>query len=102
MILFTFVIVAAGLLVRAVLLGRLMRTVSAFAVLVPGSLLYLYRASAIPDHVWVTRRFLVSALPTTVSFLSAAPRVTDWGICLVSSSKLWFIGLACLFISCQR
>jgi hypothetical protein len=56
-------IVGAALLVRALLRGRMLRTVSALAVLVPGSLLYLYKARAVPDHVWVTRRFLVSALP---------------------------------------
>ena len=59
-------IIGAALLVRALLLGRMMRTFSALAVLVPGSLLYLYRADAVPDHVWVTRRFLVSALPMLV------------------------------------
>jgi len=35
-------------------------------VLVPGSLVYLWKASAVPDHVWVMRRFLVSAFPTLV------------------------------------
>jgi hypothetical protein len=59
-------IVGAALLVRALLLGRMTRAVSALAVLVPGSLLYLYKAHAVPDHVWVTRRFLVSALPTLI------------------------------------
>ncbi|HEY5173927.1 MAG TPA: hypothetical protein VIK54_19530, partial [Acidimicrobiia bacterium] len=34
--------------------------------LAPGSVLYLYKADAVPDHVWVTRRFLVSAFPLLV------------------------------------
>jgi hypothetical protein len=59
-------IVGAALLVRALLRGRMLSSVSALAVLVPGSLLYLYKARAVPDHVWVTRRFLVSALPALV------------------------------------
>jgi hypothetical protein len=43
-----------------------MRAAGALAVLLPGSLLYLYKANAVPDHVWVTRRFLVSAFPMIV------------------------------------
>jgi hypothetical protein len=57
-------IIGAALIVRALLLGRMMRAASALAVLAPGSVLYLYKAQAVPDHVWVTRRFLVSAFPT--------------------------------------
>jgi hypothetical protein len=79
-------IIGAALLVRALLLGRVMHTVSALAVLVPGSLLYLYRANAVPDHVWVTRRFLVSALPTLVllalglaACMSSVRSTTRWG-----------------------
>jgi hypothetical protein len=56
-------IVGAALLVRALLLGRMTNVISALAVILPGSVLYLYRASAVPDHVWVTRRFLLGALP---------------------------------------
>jgi len=59
-------IIGAALLVRALLRGRMMRTAGALAVLLPGSLLYLYKANAVPDHVWVTRRFLVSAFPMLV------------------------------------
>jgi hypothetical protein len=32
----------------------------------PGSALYLYKASAFSDHVWVTRRFLVTSFPLLV------------------------------------
>ncbi len=56
-------IVAAALLVRALLLGRMTRVIAPLAVIAPGSVLYLYRANAVPDHVWVTRRFLFGALP---------------------------------------
>ena len=49
---------------RAACRGQKLYTFGAVAVLVPGSLLYLYMAKAVPDHVWVTRRFLVSAMPT--------------------------------------
>jgi hypothetical protein len=56
-------IVGAALLVRALLLGQLTRVIAPLAVILPGSALYLYRASAVPDHVWVTRRFLLGAFP---------------------------------------
>ncbi len=59
-------IVAAALLVRALLRGQRARSVGALAVLAPVSVLYLYKASAVPDHVWVTRRFLVGAIPALV------------------------------------
>ncbi len=55
--------VALALVVRAVLLGRMTRIVGALVLILPGSLLYLYQASAVPDHVWVTRRFLLGAYP---------------------------------------
>jgi hypothetical protein len=56
-------ILAAALLVRQLLLGRMSRTLGVLLVLGPGSALYLYKAKAISDHVWVTRRFLVSSFP---------------------------------------
>ena len=59
-------IVGAALLARALIHGRMMRVVGPLAVLVPGSMLYLWKANAVPDHVWVTRRFLVSAFPTLI------------------------------------
>jgi hypothetical protein len=59
-------IVGAALLVRALLLGQMTRVIAALAVITPGSALYLYRASAVPDHVWVTRRFLLGAFPLIV------------------------------------
>ena len=34
--------------------------------LVPTSVLYLWRASAAPDHPWVTRRFLPTAFPALI------------------------------------
>ena len=59
-------IVGAGLLCAALLRGRALRTLAALAILVPCTGMYLYRARAVPDHVWVTRRFLVNAFPTLV------------------------------------
>ena len=59
-------IIGAALLVRALLLGRMSYIIAPLFVLVPGSLLYLLKASAVPDQVWVTRRFLVSAFPTLI------------------------------------
>ena len=38
----------------------------ALAMLAPDAMLYLYKASAVPDQVWVMRRFLVSAFPLIV------------------------------------
>ena len=59
-------IIGAALLVRELLLGRMTRVIGVLVVLAPGSILYLYKADAVPDHVWVTRRFLVSAFPLLV------------------------------------
>ena len=59
-------IVGAALLVRALIRGRLLRTIVVLAFLVPTSVLYLWKASAFPDHVWVTRRFLVTAFPLLI------------------------------------
>jgi len=59
-------IIAAGLLVWALLRGRMPRVIGALAVLGPGTLLYLYKADAVPDHPWVTRRFLVGAFPVLI------------------------------------
>jgi len=59
-------IVGGALLLRAILRGGRAHTVAALAVLVPYSLLYLYKAEAVPDHVWVTRRFLLGAFPMFV------------------------------------
>jgi hypothetical protein len=59
-------IVGAALLVGALLRGRCSHVVGALAILIPGTALYLYRASAFPDHIWVMRRFLVNALPTLI------------------------------------
>jgi hypothetical protein len=79
-------IVAVALLVRAVLRGHLLRTVGVLTALLPGTLLYLYRANAVPDHIWVTRRFLVSAIPLLVllalglaAYMWGAQSTSGWG-----------------------
>jgi hypothetical protein len=59
-------IVAAGLLARSLLLGRSRHALAPVLVLAPASALYLWKALAAPDHVWVDRRFLVSAIPLFV------------------------------------
>ena len=72
-------IVGAALLVRALLTGRMYRVAAAAAVIIPGSLLYLYRASAVSDQVWVTRRFLVSSFPTLI-LLAVGLAAFVWGL----------------------
>jgi hypothetical protein len=59
-------IVGAALLARQILLGRRSRTLAVLLLLGPGSALYLYKASAFSDHIWVTRRFLVSSFPLLI------------------------------------
>ncbi len=77
-------IIGAALLVRELLLGRMTRVIGVLVVLAPGSILYLYKADAVPDHVWVTRRFLVSAFPLLVllalglAAACAGTRPRDW------------------------
>jgi hypothetical protein len=59
-------ILGAGVLVGAWLTRRQLRTLGPAALLAPASALYLWRAEALSDHVWATRRFLVSAFPSFV------------------------------------
>jgi len=56
-------IIGAALLARQLLLGRMSRTIVALLLLGPGSALYLYKANAFSDHIWIMRRFLISSLP---------------------------------------
>jgi hypothetical protein len=73
-------IIGAGVLVWALLRGRMSRVIGALAVLGPGTLLYLYKADAVPDHPWVTRRFLVGAFPVLVLLaLGLAAAVSGMG-----------------------
>ena len=81
----TAAIVGAALVARAVLRGRLPHLVAPLAVLAPGTVLYLWTASAQADHVWVTRRYLVSAFPTLIllaiglaAYLWTAPLPSRW------------------------
>ncbi len=80
-----FAIVGAAMLVYALLLGRIGRELAALALLAPASALYLWKADASPDHIWVMRRFLVSAFPTAILlavgaavFLFARRGQTTW------------------------
>jgi hypothetical protein len=62
------VVAAAGIIGAALLLRRIIRDrqlggVALVAMLGPASALYLWRAKAFPDQVWVMRRYLISALP---------------------------------------
>jgi hypothetical protein len=59
----TAAIIGAGILVTLVLRGRWRDSVGALFLFGPATVMYLWRASAIPDHVWVTRRFLPAAFP---------------------------------------
>jgi hypothetical protein len=59
-------IVGAGLLVRQLLLGRLLRALTPLLLIGPAALLYLWRPSAVPDQVWITRRFLVGTFPALI------------------------------------
>jgi hypothetical protein len=59
-------ILGAALLARQLLLGRMSRTIAVLLILGPGSALYLYKANAFSDHIWVTRRFLVSSFPLLI------------------------------------
>jgi hypothetical protein len=56
-------VIGAALLVRSIIRDRQLGGVALVAMLGPASALYLWKAKAFPDHVWVMRRYLVSALP---------------------------------------
>jgi hypothetical protein len=63
-------ICAAGVLVWALLSpragDRARRTLVPVLVLGPTAAIYLWNANAVPDHLWVDRRFLTGALPLIV------------------------------------
>jgi hypothetical protein len=76
-------IIGAGLLVRWFILGKRVRWIAPLCVLGPGRALYLYKASAIPDHPWVMRRFLVSAFPTLILL------AFGFAVFLFSRKQMW-------------
>jgi hypothetical protein len=59
-------LVGAGLAAREVLLGRNRHVFVLACVIGPTSAMYLWNARAVPDHVWVTRRFLPGAFPLLI------------------------------------
>jgi hypothetical protein len=56
-------IIGAALLARSLIRRRSLEALAGVALLGPVSVMYLWRADATPDQVWVMRRFLISALP---------------------------------------
>ncbi len=56
-------IVGVALLTRALLRGGHLHALAAVVVFGPMSALYLWKANAFPDQVWVDRRYLCSAIP---------------------------------------
>jgi hypothetical protein len=74
------VVVAVAIAGAAMLATRIVARPSApmlapVVVLGPSAVLYLYKASAFQDHIWVMRRFLLGALPL---LLLSAAFVTAW------------------------
>jgi hypothetical protein len=59
-------IVGAALLVNAIVRGNERSSFALLGMLGPASVLYLWKANAAPDHIWVMRRFIVCALPLLV------------------------------------
>ena len=59
-------IVAAALLVRMFVRGRMWFAVAGVALLGPASAVYLWRPNITTDQIWVMRRYLFSALPLFV------------------------------------
>src|SRR5262249_28459433 len=59
-------IVAAALLARMLVRGRMWSAVVALALLGPASAVYLWRPNITTDQIWVVRRYLFFALPLFV------------------------------------
>jgi hypothetical protein len=59
-------LIGAGLLAYYLIRGRERTALAVPLVLGPATVIYLWKASAVPDHVWVMRRFLVCAIPLLV------------------------------------
>jgi len=56
-------LVAAALLVRTLVRGRMWFTLAGIALLTPSSAVYLWKPNISTDQIWVMRRYLFSALP---------------------------------------
>lgn len=65
-------IAGAALVTRHVFVARPPHFLGALAVLTPASALYLWRAQAFQDHVWVMRRLLIGAMPLFVVCAAAS------------------------------
>jgi hypothetical protein len=59
-------IVGAGVAIRSILVGRATRLLAVVCILGPAGSIYLLRPRAVPDHIWVTRRFLVATFPLLI------------------------------------
>lgn len=59
-------IVGAGLAIRSILVGRGARLLAVLCILGPAGSIYLLRPRAVPDQIWVTRRFLVATFPLLI------------------------------------
>ena len=68
-------IVGAALVTRRLFAARALCLLAPLALLAPASALYLWRAQAFQDHLWVMRRLLVGAMPL---FVVCAAAVLAW------------------------
>ncbi|GIU88833.1 MAG: hypothetical protein KatS3mg009_3348 [Acidimicrobiia bacterium] len=68
-------IVGAAWVTRRILAARELHLLAPVAVLAPAAALYLWRAQAFQDHVWVMRRLLIGAMPL---FALLAAAVVAW------------------------
>jgi hypothetical protein len=59
-------LVSMAILAANLVAGRRSYAVATVSLLVPASLLYIWKADATPDHIWVARRFLVATFPSLI------------------------------------
>jgi hypothetical protein len=72
-------LVGAALVTWKVIVGTGHRLVAFVCVLAPPSVMYLWRARALPDHVWVDRRFLAGAFPLLILLAALlAAQLAEW------------------------
>lgn len=75
---------------------------AAVAMLAPETVLYLWRPSATPDQVWVTRRLMVAAFPATIllafgALVAITPRLVRWHRVIGTAVVAVLAGVAVLY-----
>lgn len=88
-------IVGAALVTRQLFGTRALHLLAPLALLAPASALYLWRAQAFQDHVWVMRRLLIGAIPL---FVICAAALLAWSAHRGKAGRILAVAAAVLVV----